>query len=279
MIRVVLGTVLIGAVAWASTPGGASAEPAEAAPATDKKEVAKRYVDAGDAAQRAGDYDTAIALFQKAYRLVPHPKLIFDIAQAQRFAGRLDDALREYKHYVAIEPSGEEAQTARDFITKIEITLAQRSTHDTPGSDSRRGNSSVPTPDVRGAHDVEPTPAAPASSLAERPAPPNTASKRAAIGFGGGALVLFGAAWGFDHASWVIYRKAKDETTSASRSMELYSSANTRYYIAQALAATGVACAGAALWLYLGRRDGPTATPTRHELVVSPTGVAVIGSF
>jgi tetratricopeptide repeat protein len=137
MIRVVLHMGLIGAVAWASTPRGAWAQPA-AAP--DKRQVAKRYVAAGDAAQKAGDYDTAIEMYEKAYKLVPHPVLIFDIAQAQRLAGRLDEALRQYRQYVAVVPSGPEAETARDCIADIEAKLAAGAQpgHDTPGADGPR---------------------------------------------------------------------------------------------------------------------------------------------
>lgn len=142
MFRVVLCTVLIGAATWASMPGAAWADPA---PATDKKQVAKQYVKAGDAAQKAGDFDTAIELYEKAYQLVPHPVLIFDIAQALRHAGRLDEALRQYKRFVAIVPSGEDAETARDFIAEIETTLANSApaAHDTPGGDSQRTDRSM----------------------------------------------------------------------------------------------------------------------------------------
>lgn len=137
MIRMVLRMALVGAVAWASTPGEARADPASAAPAADKKQVAKRYTDAGVAAKEAGDYDTAIAMYQKAYQLVPHPKLIFDIAQALRLAGRLDEALREYRRYVAAEPSGREADTAREFITEIEAKIGAKSDARTNGTDAQ----------------------------------------------------------------------------------------------------------------------------------------------
>jgi tetratricopeptide (TPR) repeat protein len=283
MIRVVLRVVLIGAVVWASTSGGAWAEPA---PATDKKDVAKRYVDAGLAAQQAGDYDTAIGLYEKAYQLVSHPVLIFDLAQALRLAGRLDEALGQYRRYVAIVPTGPEAQTARDFIAEIEAKLASsaQAAHDTPGGDSQRTDSSKPPPDVRSDHGAGPSPsrppAAPEAAPAERPAPAQATSQRVALGLGTGALVLLGAAAGFDHWAYARYRDARAETMSDDRRRNLESSANTRYYIAQALAATGIGCAGAAVWLYFVRRDSTVATSAmRHELVVSPTGIAVIGSF
>ncbi len=149
MIRVVLRMVLIGAATWASVPSGAWADPA---PATDKKQVAKQYVDAGKAAQDAGDYDTAIALYEKAYQLVPHPKLLYDIAIAQRLAGRLDEALRQYKQYVAVEPSGQEAQIARDVIAEIEAKLASSAqpARDAPGGNSQRTDGSIPIADRRG---------------------------------------------------------------------------------------------------------------------------------
>src|SRR5262245_40889355 len=60
--------------------GAAQAQPANAK----LRAVAKSYVDAGLAAQSAGDYDTAITFYVKAYDLVPHPTLLFNIAQAHR---------------------------------------------------------------------------------------------------------------------------------------------------------------------------------------------------
>jgi tetratricopeptide (TPR) repeat protein len=71
-----------------------------------------------------GDYDAAIAFYQKAYALVPHPTLAFDMAEAHLLAGRIDQALALYKRYLSDAPNGPLAQDARDRIAEIEASMA-----------------------------------------------------------------------------------------------------------------------------------------------------------
>ena len=117
-MRVVWRLMLLGSIALHT--GDARAQPAAPAPAVDKAKakVAKQYVDAGLAAQSSGDYDTAITFYSKAFQLVPHPVLIFNMAQAHRLAGRTAEALRLYARYLEEDPHGSQAQTARDFLAE-----------------------------------------------------------------------------------------------------------------------------------------------------------------
>lgn len=108
---------LLGAVAVAALSSRAAAQPA--ADKT-KTETAKQYVNAGLAAQDSGDYDTALTLYTKAHQLVPHPVLLFNMAQAHRLAGRVDQALDMYRRYLTADPSGPQAQPARELIAEIE---------------------------------------------------------------------------------------------------------------------------------------------------------------
>lgn len=150
MVRVMRAMVLIGSVAAASTPGGVGAEPARTG---DKKLIARRYMAAGLAAQQTGDYGIAVTMYWKAYQLVAHPVLIFDIAQAHRLAGHLAEAVRQYEQYVAVEPSGPEAQTARRFIAELEIEMRTPvpAADDRPGSDRVPKGDSAPSADRAGA--------------------------------------------------------------------------------------------------------------------------------
>lgn len=84
-----------------------------------KVKQAKAYVDAGLAAQGGGDYDTAITFYTKAYELVPHPVLLFNIAQSHRLAGHVDQAVKLYQSFLATNPTGAEAQLARDLLAEI----------------------------------------------------------------------------------------------------------------------------------------------------------------
>src|SRR5262245_50392213 len=123
MSRVLLRLLLLGAIGAAAAPGYARAQSA-AAP-VDKKQVAKQYVDAGLAAQESGDYETALTFFLKAYQLVPHPTLLFNMAQAHRLAGHLDQALTLYKRYLSEDPDGAQAATARELVSEIEARTTE----------------------------------------------------------------------------------------------------------------------------------------------------------
>src|SRR6185369_17896049 len=105
-MRVLLRLVLLGSIVTTAGPVRALAQPAPA-PAVDpaKAKVAKQYVDAGLAAQNSGDYDTAIVFYSKAYQLVPHPVLLFNMAQAHRLAGRIEKALALYAKYLEEDPN------------------------------------------------------------------------------------------------------------------------------------------------------------------------------
>lgn len=192
MIRVWLSLMLIGAIAVASAPQRVHAQPAADKPAADnpvtamsvadKRKVARQYVEAGQAAQESHDYDTAITFYQKAFDLLPHPTLIFDIAQCHRLAGRLDPALSLYRRYLTEVSTGPEAQTARKLIAEIEAAKAARPRKaDEAGAEPARQAEAGPPaiaarkPDVSPMAD-DPHPAAAAPSPASPPQPEALAS-------------------------------------------------------------------------------------------------------
>lgn len=90
----------------------------------DKTQTAKEYVSAGLAAQKAGDYDTALTFYGKAYELVPHPVLLFNMAQANRLAGRNDKAIELYKKYLEADPHGAQAKVANDVVAEHDAQIA-----------------------------------------------------------------------------------------------------------------------------------------------------------
>jgi hypothetical protein len=119
---VVLFSVVVTTLATLA-PARALANPA---PDADKEKVklARQYVDAGLAAQDSGDYDTAITLYSKAYQLVQHPVLIFDLAQAHRLSGHLEQALKLYAKYLVEDPHGTKAEAARALVAELEARRA-----------------------------------------------------------------------------------------------------------------------------------------------------------
>lgn len=115
-LRCVLFTMMTATVAV----GQAHAQ----APSAETLANAKRYVEEGRAAQDGGAYDEAIELYQKAYALVPHPALYFNMAQAHRLAGRLAQALAMYERYLTEAPTGPQAPTAREWVTDLKPRVA-----------------------------------------------------------------------------------------------------------------------------------------------------------
>jgi tetratricopeptide (TPR) repeat protein len=86
---------------------------------------------AGLVAYNAGDYTTAIAAFESAFRLDPKPEVAFTLAQAHRnqyFVDRdvthLQRALGLYRHYLTESPVGRRAAHARMHLETIEQILA-----------------------------------------------------------------------------------------------------------------------------------------------------------
>jgi hypothetical protein len=92
---------------------------APAARADDRKDQARRDVAAGLAAQGAGHYDEAIALYKRAYEAIPHPELLFNLGQACRLKGDAEAALGYYRRYLAAEPNGRAAGDAQRWIDAL----------------------------------------------------------------------------------------------------------------------------------------------------------------
>jgi tetratricopeptide (TPR) repeat protein len=97
---------------------------AHAQPEAKKKAQAKAYVDAGLAAQKNGDYTAAVDFYEKAYAVVAHPVLLFNIAQAYRLGGAAPEALAHYRRYLETEPNGPHAKASRGFIRELEPIVA-----------------------------------------------------------------------------------------------------------------------------------------------------------
>lgn len=131
--------------------------------------------------------------------------------------------------------------------------------------------------------EVKPDVVAPAPTEDEpAPAVASARSKTVPIVVTAGALAALGGAAGFYLWGNSTYDDAKAEMTNQARRDSLYDSANQKRYIAGGLGAVGIAAAGVAVWLFVrGGGDGESATPVaqKSQLVVSPTGIAVLGVF
>jgi len=97
---------------------------------------------------------------------------------------------------------------------------------------------------------------------------------------GAGALVLGGGALALHLSGNSTYARAKASNDQPQRD-SLYHSANTRRYAAEGFGVAAIACAGAAVYLFV--RGGGEHRPDATSLlpVASPqlTGLAVVGSW
>lgn len=121
----------------------------------------------------------------------------------------------------------------------------------------------------------------PSNPSATSPASPQTSSKVVPLAVGAGVLALLGTGLGFELRAESKYDEAKAEMMSQSRRESLYNSANTKRYVAEALAVSGLAAGGAAVWLYLrsGNHERDATTGTTVHVVPTTTGLALSGQF
>lgn len=94
-------------------------------------------------------------------------------------------------------------------------------------------------------------------------------------------MALIGGGLGLELWAESRYNAAKAEMTSQLRRDTLYNSANTRRYVAEGIAASGLAAGGAAVWLYLhdGGRQRDATTNAGVHVVPTATGLALLGQF
>jgi tetratricopeptide (TPR) repeat protein len=130
LVAIVLAGAVVAGPALARDAHAEQGTKTDKKKAVDKKKLAKEYTDAGVAAQDAGDYDQAIVFYEKAYEVIPHPLLVFNIGQAHRLAGRDEEALAAYQRYIAEDAKGTKVKEAQTFIKEIEPRLEKKRAED-----------------------------------------------------------------------------------------------------------------------------------------------------
>ena len=148
-----------------------------AATARAEKGDARAHYQRATAHYAVGEFDEAAAEYQTAYKLKQDPALLFNAAQAYRFAGRLDKALVLYRNYAHLYPNASNIDDIKQQIAKLKQAIASATTPPTgtnrPADERPTATAVAPAPVVA---PVPPAPApapvvAQAAPRAERPTP------------------------------------------------------------------------------------------------------------
>ena len=100
------------------------------APESSKRQQFEQHYQAALAFYNEQKYPEAIAEFEAAYEIDPQPLIVFNIGQAYRKGGRLDEALAKYREYLDKDPAAERDRV-NEIIKDVERSIASRN-HSTP---------------------------------------------------------------------------------------------------------------------------------------------------
>lgn len=85
----------------------------------DDPSEAERYYQEGQLAYDRGDFDVAVAAWQRSYQLSNAPDLIYNVAQAHRLADHCTLALQSYRRFVELDPASPKRALAEGFIREL----------------------------------------------------------------------------------------------------------------------------------------------------------------
>lgn len=107
------------------------AGPKPAAPAADAAEQgdvkkAKELFQSGQKLYKQARYAEAIAKFEEAYLVRPHPVIYFNIGKCQEQLGETAKALRAYRDYLRLAPDAKDKETVSDAIANLERRLREK---------------------------------------------------------------------------------------------------------------------------------------------------------
>jgi len=133
-----------------------------------------------------------------------------------------------------------------------------------------RDTKTIETPKLKAALQVS-SATGDGSSRPGAASPDSPRSKLIPLVLGGVALGLAGGALGFELSASSTYDKARGELDDMKQT-SLWDSANHKRYAAEAFGIAGIACAGAAVWLYLrsGEPESAASTTQASQLIVEP---------
>jgi hypothetical protein len=113
-------------------------------------ELGKRYY-------KESRYDEAISAFQTAYDLDPNPSLLFNIAQAHRRRGDLENAIAAFQMYLARSPGSDQRALVETRLREMQEQLAAK--HDQASLPPAAETSAAPVAETAAPAGTPPAPA------------------------------------------------------------------------------------------------------------------------
>lgn len=151
------------------TASGAHAAPPEAV-APELKARAQAHLEQARVAYNLGQFDEALRAYEAAYRVVPLPSLLFNIAQCHRQRGDCSQALFFFDGYLReANPGAQQRALVDDLVSECKASVkaaAKAAPAPTPPIAAK------PTPKAAPAPEPAPTPAAAPVRLPPPPPPP-----------------------------------------------------------------------------------------------------------
>lgn len=131
------------AVFLASLAGTAVAQPL-----TEAQKEAGEYFERGEAARAGGKYREAIASYQRAFALQPHPSVMFNIALSYEKLGEWANAADYYERYLTADSAAADADEVRGKIRDLRgrSTTQPAETQPETGPGIQRSNPFTPPP-------------------------------------------------------------------------------------------------------------------------------------
>ncbi|MFT3710921.1 MAG: PEGA domain-containing protein [Archangium sp.] len=105
---------------------GAAPAPAPAAEEGGDVAKAKELFQWGQKLYKQARYAEAIAKFEEAYAVRPHPVIYFNIGKCYEQLGETAKALRNYRDYLRLAPDAKDKETVTDAIANLERRLREK---------------------------------------------------------------------------------------------------------------------------------------------------------
>jgi len=119
-----ISTLLIASLLAA--PAGGPAKGAATPPEATDLARAKELVQAGQRLYKQARYPEAIAKFEEAYLVRPHPVITYNIGKCYEQLGETARAMRAYRDYLRLSPNADDRETVSDAITNLERRLREK---------------------------------------------------------------------------------------------------------------------------------------------------------